>query len=203
MKKFLVFAVLTIGLVGLGIFQNCSEPFESDTYNSTRSDLKVHEALSVSLVTVGDGGSISSNHQGSGVAQGQQTSPWYHYDLEGAYLGVNPWAFWSSFSTSVPNKEISWKHEHTQNGEDLLTLKWFVGGNYRDFGGLPEADYALGGGNNVRAYPRIGLGSSSGQPIATSFVNGSLPVIHTGGTKTVNQELVLSLIHISEPTRPY
>jgi len=123
------------------------------------------------------------NHPYGGGVSHQASNPkvnsrWIHDTINKAFIGTNAWGFGGNAGgtgtdSGLREAYVEWKY---LNGENKLQLEWFVGGYHRDFGGKPAQGWytkdgrgnLVKGGNNVKAYPRIGIGSASGQPFASS-----------------------------------
>ncbi len=118
---------------------------------------------------------------------------WAHDNMNGAFISPNAWGFGGNAGgtgsdSGLSDAYVRWSMVN-KNSKDYLQLKWFVGGYNRDFKGQPSHGWP-NGGNNVKAYPRIGIGSASGQPNATSGTPNNVEPVTTGGTTTANLEKV-------------
>ncbi len=117
---------------------------------------------------------------------------WRQDTINNAYIGPNAWGFGSDFAgaggaSGLEDAFVKWSYLPS----DQLQLKWFVGGYHRDYNGRPAHGWqSVMGGNNVKAYPRIGIGSASGQPYATSGSPSNVPIATTSGVRTVDQEKI-------------
>jgi len=124
---------------------------------------------------------------------------WAHDYINGAFISPNGWGFGGNAGgtgsdSGLSDAFVKWSSVN-KNNNDYLQLQWFVGGYHRDFKGQPGHGWPYGG-NNVKAYPRMGIGSASGQPDATSGTPFDIEPITTGGTTTVNIERVRQEIGI-------
>lgn len=139
-------------------------------------------------------------------------SRWVHDTMNKAFIGPNAWGFGGNTGGTGPDSDlrdayVEWKY---LNGENKLQLEWFVGGYHRDFNGRPGAGWYYRdqngvqqkGGNNVKAYPRMGIGSASGQPFATSGSPNTPSYYHnTARLTTVDLEEVRSQVGLPERIR--
>ncbi len=124
----------------------------------------------------------ASNRYVSGNRWGSDT-------LNNAYIGANAWGFggYAGGTNPLTQAFVRWSY---QDNSDRLRLRWFVGGYHRNFSGKPEQGWYYNnakGGNDVKAYPRMGIGSASGQPYVTSGSPTDLPTTTTAGVKTIDQ----------------
>ena len=79
-----------------------------------------------------------------------------------------------------------------ESATNELALQWFMGGYNRDYSGRPQDGWYfnnLRGGNNVKAYPRIAIGTASGQQYA-SWGSPNTPVTQTNGMNHVDYDTI-------------
>lgn len=115
---------------------------------------------------------------------------WMSETFNGAYYSVNAWGFGGNAGGTQELKVAQVSIEKDQKGN--LKFQWWVGGFHRNFSGNPQHGWWSNskGGNDVKAYPRLGIGSASGQEVSTVGAPFSVPCKRTGGWKHVDQVAV-------------
>jgi|GEM_PF-3845103 len=162
-------ALMAAASCSVMLFQNCGSGLhasrEIQSVRTTPESVRTTIAAA-RQVSVRNGGFVSSSGDFSEERNGFD---WNSDYINKAYLSLNPWAF-TRFGDN--DGWLQWFYPAADGSDNTkLKLRWFVGGVYRDYGG----NYFDGwdpntqtGGNNVKAYPRIGIGTASGQETATS-----------------------------------
>lgn len=112
---------------------------------------------------------------------------WMCETFNGCYLSPNAWGFGGN-AGGTSDLEIAYVTIKINNNNQLV-FNWEVGGYKTNFNGYPQHSWfsKFKGGNDVKAYPRIGIGSASGQEVATSGAPYNVPCKITNGWKHVDQ----------------
>lgn len=114
---------------------------------------------------------------------------WMSETLNGAFFSVNAWGFGGNAggTQELESAFVSIFHE-----DNRLVFEWWVGGYHKNFNGRPADGWWTGarGGNDVKAYPRVGIGSASGQEVSTIGAPFNVPCKTTNGWKHVDQHMV-------------
>jgi|GEM_PF-4176495 len=192
MGKIKITVVLALLLTGVLAFQNCSQ-FSSvnlSTASSTNRECIPASNLSTSALSteswfmeeVLENRAFTVENSTLEIAN----EHWAHDSINGAHIGVNGWALGAGL---IPDAHVLWEIEDDSNE---LALQWFMGGYNRDYGGRPQDGWYfnnLRGGNNVKAYPRMAIGTASGQPNA-SWGAPNVPSTTTNGIQHVNYNMI-------------
>jgi len=114
---------------------------------------------------------------------------WMSETINGAYFSVNAWGFGGNAGGT---QELEDAYVSIYKEDDLLKFDWWVGGYWNDFSGNPADGWwtPKKGGNDVKAYPRVGIGSASGQEVATVGAPFNVPCKRTDGWKHVDQNAI-------------
>lgn len=122
---------------------------------------------------------------------------WMSETINNAYIGTNAWGFGGNAGGT---QELENAYVEIYKRKSSLDFVWWVGGYHLNYNGKPEHGWWTQhkGGNDVKAYPRIGIGSASGQPVATTGAPFDLTQSQTNGWKHVNQDEVRDKVGIPE-----
>ena len=196
--KFKVITILVSCIFLVFAYQNCAK-LESNSFQTLSSSiskkcssekLSSHKMSTQSwfMEEVLENGNFSLLNSNPQI----RTSHWMHDSRNGAHIGVNGWALGAKL---IKDAHVFWEIEDS-TGE--LALQWFMGGYNRDYNGKPQDGWWYNnqrGGNDVKAYPRIAIGSASGQSNA-SWGAPNVPSKVTNGVKHVDQELIREKVGI-------
>lgn len=125
---------------------------------------------------------------------------WMAETINDAYFSVNAWGFGG---IAGGTQELQGAFIEILESRGRLMMQWFVGGYWRDFNGRPEHGWWTKhkGGNDVKGYPRLGIGSASGQEVATVGAPFNVPSKVTDGWTHVDQDQIRVRCGIPAPIK--